>query len=51
MNYDEEVEKFLALFGINNSTSAMRSQKIKIHELLKLIIQCQIKQNLLIKHV
>lgn len=37
MNYDEEVEKFLALFGINNSTSAMRSQKIKIHELLKLI--------------
>lgn len=37
MNSDEEVEKFLALFGIENSTSAMRSQRIKIHELLKLI--------------
>lgn len=37
MNFDEEVEKFLALFGIENSNSAMRSQRIKIHELLKLI--------------
>lgn len=36
MDYEQEIKEFLSLFGIN-SMSNMNAQKIKIHEILKIL--------------